>query len=212
MKFYITIPKIFDFFGDVSHAISGPAKPKVRDYILAKMKSTIVWSVISLPISFFAVYLAIFRPFGEQASLWASSILFITMLFWSIITSIQILKKYYMLPIYIIQERSLSHGLEEFIKWQSSLGKFAFGGYKLNRIIGPFFSSKCKNIPSANAVVKDYINYLAKDIIIFVLTFTLYIVLVHWIFKPLILEKYAGLTTMQIYLFPITQISQELGW
>lgn len=36
MKFYITIPKIFDFFGDVSHAISGPAKPKVRDYIFAK--------------------------------------------------------------------------------------------------------------------------------------------------------------------------------
>lgn len=212
MKFHITIPKIFDFLGDVSHAISGPAKPKVRDYILAKIKNTIVWSAVSLPISFFAVYLAIFRPFGDQASLWTSSILFIAMLLWVIIKSIQLLIENYMLPINIIQEGSLSYGLEEFTKWRFPKTKFAFTGYKLNRIIGPFFSSKCKNIPSANSVVRDYINYLAKDIIIFVLTFTLYIVLVHWIFKPLILEKYAGLTTMQIYLFPITQLSQELGW
>ena len=211
MKLHTTIPEIFDFLGDVSHAISGPAKPKVRDYILTKMKNTIVWSAVSLSISFFTIYMAIFRPFGNQASLWISSILFIAMLLWSIITFIRILTEYHMLPIYIIQKRSLSYGLEEFIKKQSKLHKAGFGIYKLNRIIGPFFSSKCKNIPSANSVVKDYINYLAKDIIVFASTFTLYVVLIHWIFKPLILEKFAGLTTMQIYLFPITQISQELN-
>lgn len=213
MKFRITIPEIFDLLGDVSHAISGrPAKQKVRDWILAKIRSTIVWSAISLSISIFAVYLAIFKPFGDQASLWTSSILFIAMLLWVIIKSIQLLIENYMLPINIIQEGSLSYGLEEFTKWRLPKTKFAFTGYQLNRIIGPFFSSKCKNIPSANSVVKDYINYLAKDIIVFVSTFTLYIVLVNWIFTPLILEKFADLTTIQIYLFPITQFLQEIGW
>ena len=206
------ITNLFGCLGDASHVIAGPAKPKICDYILTEIKSTIIWSTISLPISFFAVYLAIFRPFGEQASLWASSILFIAMLFGSITKSIHFLKENYMLPINIIQEGSLSYGLEEFLKRRFTLGKFAFGVYKFNRIIGPLFSSRCRNIPSANSVIRDYINYLAKDIILIVLVFTTYIVLIHWIFKPLILEKYAGMTTMQIYLFPITQISQELGW
>ena len=202
----------FDTVGNLLHFLPGAAKPKVRDILRSKFKKTIVSSAITLVASILAVYLAIFKPFGYHASLWISSILFIGMLFWSLIRTIRFLIGNFMLPIMILQERSLFCGIEEFIKWRWPNTTYAFDGYELVRIFGPKRSSRCKNLPSANSIIEDYIAYLAKDVIMFASIFSTYILLVHWIFKPLILEKFAGLTTIQIYLFPITQFLQEIGW
>ncbi len=199
---------LFDTLGNLLHFIPSAAKPKLRDILHSKFKKTLIWSTIKLFISILAVYLAIVKPIGDQASLWISSILFIGMLLWSLIDTIILLIKNFMLPITIVQEKSLSRGIEEFIKWRWPDSMFAFDGYELIRIFGPKRSSRCKNLPSANSIIEDYIAYLAKDVILFASIFSAYILLVHWIFKPLILEKFAGLTTMQIYLFPITQIFQ----
>ena len=202
----------FDALGNIMHFLPGAAKPKVRDILRSKIKKTIVSSAITLIISILAVYLAVFYPFGSYASLWISSILFIGMLFWSLVGTIRFLVENFMLPIMILQELSLSRGIEEFIKWRWPKATYAFGGYELIRIFGPKRSSRCKNLPSANSIIEDYIAYLAKDVIMFASIFSTYILLVHWIFKPQILEKFAGLTTIQIYLFPITQFLQEIGW
>ena len=204
--------EFFDTLGKILHFLPSAAKPKLRDILHSKIRKKIISSAITLFISILAVYLAIFRPFGNHTSLWVSSSLFIGMLFWTLIDIIRFVIENFMLPIKIIQEQSLSYGIEEFIKWRWPNSIYAFDGYKLIRFFGPKRSSRCKNLPSVNSIIEDYIAYLAKDVILFASIFSAYILLVHWIFKPLILEKFAGLTTMQIYLFPITQISQELGW
>ena len=176
-------------------------KPKLRELLRSQFKKTIVEAEIKLAFCVIAVCIAVFTPFGERCSLWLSSLLFIGMLLWSIIESIS----YCMLPIKIMQERSMQIGIIEFVKWK--FPKVAIGSkvYELARVYGPRYSAQFRNLPSSNEVLWDFIIYLATNSVTFASIFSIYIILVYWIFKPIILIKFAGLTTMQIYLFPIRQ-------
>lgn len=203
------IPKIFDWLGEKAHNITGKRKPIVREFLNSKIKKTAKSSLIKLIISILAVYLAVIKPIGDQASLWVSSLLFISVLLWSFIDTIRFIIFFYRLPLLIIEKCDLSSGITEFIqeKWPTPTGV-----YGIFRLFGPRFSSKCRNLPSLNEMVRDLVSYFAKEVVLLVVFFSLYTYVVYYFFRPLILEKFAGLTTMQIYLFPITQISQELGW
>ena len=176
-------------------------KPKLRELLSSQFKKTIVETEIKLAFCVIAVCVAVFTPFGERCSLWISSLLFIGMLLWSVVES----ASYCMLPIKIIQERSMRMGIIEFVKWK--FPKVAIGSkvYELARVYGPRYSSQFRNLPPSNEILWDFIIYLATNSVTFASIFSLYIILVYWIFKPIILIKFAGLTTMQIYLFPIRQ-------
>lgn len=190
-----------DKIGSVLHVLPDVAKPTLCNLLHAQFKKTIVESVVKFIFCVIAVYLAVFKPFGEQSSLWISSLLFIGMLLWTIFESVS----YCMLLIMIVQERSVRTGIIEFVKWKFPKVSIGSDIYEIARIFGPRFSSHFQNLRSSNDVIWDFIVYLAKNAITFVSIFSLYILLVHWIFKPIILENFAGLTIMQIYLFPIRQ-------
>jgi len=190
-----------DKTGTVLHGLPNAVKPRLRNLLHAQFKKAIIEAAVKLIFCVVAVYLAVFKPFGEQYSLWISSLLFIGMLLWTIVESVS----YCMLPIKIIEKRSIQIGIIEFIKWKSL--KVATGSivYDTMRDIGARYSTLFQNLRPSEDIILDFVIYLAKDIIIFVSIFSLYILLVHWIFKPIILENFAGLTMMQIYLFPIRQ-------
>lgn len=190
-----------DKIGSVLHVLPDVAKPTLCNLLHAQFKKTIVESEVKFIFCVIAVYLAVFKPFGEQSSLWISSLLFIGMLLWTIFESVS----YCMLLIMIVQERSVRSGIIEFVKWKFPKVSIGSDIYEIARIFGPRFSSQFQNLRSSNDVIWDFIVYLAKNAITFVSIFSLYILLVHWVFKPIILENFAGLTIMQIYLFPIRQ-------
>ena len=190
-----------DKIGSVLHVLPDVAKPTLCNLLHAQFKKTIVESVVKFIFCVIAIYLAVFKPFGEQSSLWISSLLFIGMLLWTIFESVS----YCMLLIMIVQERSVRSGIIEFVKWKFPKVSIGSDIYEIARIFGPRFSSQFQNLRSSNDVIWDFIVYLAKNAITFVSIFSLYILLVHWVFKPIILENFAGLTIMQIYLFPIRQ-------
>lgn len=190
-----------DKIGSVLHVLPDVAKPTLCNLLHAQFNKTIVESVVKFIFCVIAVYLAVFKPFGEQSSLWISSLLFIGMLLWTIFESVS----YCMLLIMIVQERSVRSGIIEFVKWKFPKVSIGSDIYEIARIFGPRFSSQFQNLRSSNDVIWDFIVYLAKNAITFVSIFSLYILLVHWIFKPIILENFAGMTIMQIYLFPIRQ-------
>ena len=200
-KFVSVVQTFLDKTGTVLHGLPNAVKPRLRNLLHAQFKKTIIEAAVKLIFCVIAVYLAVFKPFGEQSSLWISSLLFIGMLLWTIFESVS----YCMLLIMIIQERSVRTGIIEFVKWKFPKVSIGSDIYEIARIFGPRFSSQFQNLRSSNDVIWDFIVYLAKNAITFVSIFSLYILLVHWIFKPIILENFAGLTTMQIYLFPIRQ-------
>lgn len=192
--------KLWDFFGIFLYVLPDVLKPTfIRDWLHSLFKKTIIKSIVKLFISVLSVYLAVFKPVGELESLWMSSLLFIAVLLWSIVEPIA---NYYMLLIKIVQERSVRVGIVEFVKWKFSK---VSGVYEKVRSYGRRFSTLFWNLRSFDDIIWDCVRYLIKDIIAFVSIFSLYVLLVHWMFKPIILEKFAGLTTMQIYLFPIRQ-------
>ena len=200
-KLVSILQTLLDGTGVLLHKLSDYAKPKLLELLLSQFKKTIVKAVVKLIFCVIAVCMAVFTPFGERCSLWLSSLLFIGMLLWSIIESIS----YCMLPIKIMQERSMQIGIIEFVKWK--FPKVAIGSkvYELARVYGPRYSAQFRNLPSSNEILWDFIIYLATNSVTFASIFSIYIILVYWIFKPIILVKFAGLTTMQIYLFPIRQ-------
>lgn len=200
-KFVSVVQTFLDKTGTVLHGLPDVAKPTLCNLLHAQFKKTIVESVVKFIFCVIAVYLAVFKPFGEQSSLWISSLLFIGMLLWTIFESVS----YCMLLIMIVQERSVRSGIIEFVKWKFPKVSIGSDIYEIARIFGPRFSSQFQNLRSSNDVIWDFIVYLAKNAITFVSIFSLYILLIHWIFKPIILENFAGMTIMQIYLFPIRQ-------
>lgn len=200
-KFVSVLQTLLDRTGIAMQAFPDVLKPKLRELLYAQFKKSVIDSIVQLVICIFAMYMAIFKPFGELYSLWISSFLFIGMLLWSIVEFIS----YCILPIKIIQKRSIQIGIIEFVKWK--FPKVAIGSkvYELARVFGSRYSQQFRNLRPSNEILLDFIIYLAENSVTFVSIFSLYILLVHWIFKPIILEKFAGLTTMQIYLFPIRQ-------
>lgn len=193
-----TLPEVS---GIVLQAAPEALKPRLRELLRSQFKKTIVEAETKLAFCVIAVCMAVFTPFGEQCSLWMSSLLFIGMLLWSIVESVS----YCMLPIKIIQKRSVQIGIIEFVKWRFPQAATGSSVYDVVCKIGSRFSSRFRNLRPSDEIIWDFVIYLAKDIITFVSAFSLYIILVYWIFKPIILEKFAGVTTLQIYLFPIRQ-------
>ena len=206
-KIYPIITKGFGWLGEKIQSRK-TRRALFQMWLQSKIKKTLKSSLIKLIISILAVYLAISVPFVNPISLWVSSFLFIGVLLWSFVDFIYFLVEFYKLPIMIVQECSVSNGISEFVKakWPKITG-----GYEIFRVVGPIFSFKCKGLPSINEMVQDLVTYFAKEAIQLVVFFSTYTSVVYYFLKPLILVKYTGLTTMQIYLFPITQISQELG-
>ena len=200
-KFVSVAQILLDGAGYILGVMPDIAKPTLRNLLHAQFKKSIIEAMVKLIFCVIAVCMAIFKPFGEQYSLWISSLLFIGMLLWSIVESVS----YCVLPIKVIQKRSMQIGIIEFVKWK--FPKVAIGSdvYEMARVVGPRYSPLFRYLRSSNEVIWDFVIYLAKDIVTYVSIFSLYMLLVHWIFKPIILEKFAGLTTLQIYLFPIRQ-------
>lgn len=183
--------------GFVSHIIlQDLLESVIRKKMHATFKDVVIEAIVKLFICMFAVYMAIFKPFGEQHSLWFSSLLFIGVLLWSIV---EFTSKYYMLPVLIIQKGSVLDGIEEFVEQKYPAVKV---GARIYSKVSRFLLGYSR---SSSEIILDFIRFLAKDVITFASLFSLYIILVHWVFKPIILEKFAGLTAMQIYLFPIRQ-------
>ena len=191
--------KFWDYAGAMLHILPDFAKPKLHNMLHEQFEKTIIESAVKLFVCVIAVCVAVYKPFGGQCSLWMSSLLFIGMFLWSIVESVS----YCMLPIKIIQERSMRMGIIKFIKWK--FPKVAVGSRVYEKVcgFGVHHSPIFRNLRSSNTIIWEFVCFLAKDIVTFASLFSLYIILVHWIFKPIILEKFAGLTTMQIYLFPI---------
>lgn len=190
-----------DAAGIVLQATPEALKPRLRELLRSQFKKTIVEAEIKLAFCVIAVCIAVFTPFGERCSLWMSSLLCIAMLLWSVVES----ASYCMLPIKIIQKRSMRIGIIEFVKWKFPQATTGSSVYDMVCEIGVHFSPRFRKLRSSDEIIWDFVIYLAKDIITFVSAFSLYIILVYWIFKPIILEKFAGVTTLQIYLFPIRQ-------
>ena len=169
----------------------------LRKLLYSLFKNTIIASAIKLFFCVISVYMAIFKPFGDLYSLWVSSLLFIGVLLWSTVRSIS---KYYMLPVFIIQKGSVLAGIEKFVEKKYPEAEI---GARVYSKVSRFLLGQSR---SPSEIILDFIRFLAKDVITFASLFSLYIILVHWVFKPIILEKFAGLPTMQIYLFPIRQL------
>lgn len=199
-KFDAVLQILLDRAGIAMQALPDVLKPKLRQLLYAQFKKSVIDSIVQLIICVFAMYMAIFKPFGELYSLWISSFLFIGMLLWSIV---EFVSKYYMFLIKCMQKRSMRLGIIEFIKWKFPNADTGSSVYDMACDIGSRFSSRFRNLRSSDEIIWEFVIYLAKDIVTFISIFSLYILLVHWIFKPIILENFAGLTTMQIYLFPI---------
>ena len=198
-----------DFIGNAVYKTLGFSLSKGKialQYILhEKFRKTVIKSLIKLALCVTAVAIAVFTPFAERKNLWISSFIFIGTLMWSFVDFILLVKNNFMLPVKIFQEWSISDGIEEFIKWRWPYVSLGIDVYENVRSHKRF-----SNLPSTNSVIKDYVCYVSKDVFLFTGIFSAYILLVYWIIKPIILSKFAGYTSFQLYVFPIVQLIEMI--
>ena len=181
-------------------------KPIFREILRSRLWKSVIRSIVKLVLIFAAILVVIFSPFGEWWSELTASAIFIGVLFWSLINFILILKNNYKLPVCIIQERSFTDGILEFVneRWF-----YAGAGIKLYdslRTGKGSFSRHFNQLPSSEDVVRDYLLYIVKDVIIFAVFFVIYFLVMTIGFKTLLLQKFTDLSNIELYLFPSVQV------
>ena len=181
-------------------------KPIFREILRSRLWKSVIRSIVKLVLIFAAILVVIFSPFGEWWSELTTSAVFIGVLVWSLINFIMILKNNYKLPICIIQEMSFTDGILEFVneRWF-----YAGAGIKLYdslRTGKGSFSRHFNQLPSTEDVVRDYLLYIVKDVIIFAAIYAIYFLVMTIGLKTLLLQKYTDLSNLELYLFPFEQL------
>ena len=181
-------------------------KPIFRDILRSRLWKSVNRSIIKLGLIFAAILVAIFSPFGEWWSELTASAVFIGVLFWSLINFILILKNNYKLPICIIQEMSFTDGILEFVNEHWFYVGAGIKLYDSLRTGKGSFSRHFNQLPSTEDVIRDYLLYIVKDVIIFAAFFVIYFLVMTIGFKTLLLQKFTDLSNIELYLFPFVQV------
>ncbi|SHL29771.1 hypothetical protein [Fibrobacter sp. UWH4] len=64
-KFVSVVQTFLDKTGAVLHGLPNAVKPRLRNLLHAQFKKTIIEAAVKLIFCVIAVYLAVFKPFGE---------------------------------------------------------------------------------------------------------------------------------------------------
>jgi len=181
-------------------------KPIFRDILRSRLWCSVIRSVVKLVQIFAAVLVAIFSPFGEWWSDFTASIVFIGVLVWSLVNFIIVLKNNYKLLVCIIQERSFTDGILEFVNERCFYARAGIKLYDSLRTGKSRFALHFNQLPASEDVVADYLLYIVKDVIIFAAFFVIYFLVMTIGFKTLLLQKFTDLSNIELYLFPFAQV------
>ena len=117
-----------------------------------------------------------------------------------------ILKNNYKLPVCIIQEMSFADGILEFVNERWFYAGAGIKFYDSLRTGKGRFSHHFNQLPASEDVVRDYLLYIVKDVIIFAAFFVIYFLVMMIGFKTLLLQKFTDLSNIKLYLFPFMQV------
>ncbi len=185
-------------------------KVYLRHYLRNQFCKSAVRSGVKLAFTFAAILLVIFSPLGLWWSEFLASLVFIGVFVWSLVNFILLVKNNWRLPVCIFEEGDLSLGIISFVKERWCNMGFGISVYDTVRKGKSDFFRPFNRLPSLENLVRDYISYVIKDVLLFALVFTLYFVIMSLVIKPLLLHVFADLTTWEIYLFPFVEIFRVL--
>ena len=181
-------------------------KPIFRDILRSRLWRSVIRSIVKLVLIFAAILMAIFSPFEEWWSELTASTIFIGVLAWSLVNFIIVLKNNYKLPICIIQEKSFTDGILEFVNERWVVAGVGIKLYDSLRTGRGRFLRHFNQLPASEVVVRDYLSYLLKDVLFFAAIFVIYFLVMSIGLKTLLLQKFTNLSNLELYLFPFVQV------
>ncbi|MBO7639301.1 MAG: hypothetical protein J6S91_10030, partial [Treponema sp.] len=142
-------------------------KTVFRDVLRNRFFHTFVRSVIKLALIYAAILVVIFSPFGEWKSELVASMVFIGVTLWSLVNIIVTMINSGALIVWIFREGSISDGIIQFVedKWLGA--RIGIKLYDVLRKGRGEFSSHFNQLPSSGDVVRDYVSYMVKEVLLF---------------------------------------------
>ena len=169
-----------------------------------KIENQIVNNIIKMIIFFIALLIKRFSLFGQNMSLFISSLIIVALLFHSAICLIpkiaglvKTLINYKIIPLIpiIINRTSPSEIVAYYV---FSWGPMAWDiKNKFDRTVGEW-------LPTADDLFESVWKYVGKKALIFVVTLVVYFVLFNLIVKPLLLISMIGITGTKVYILPFS--------
>ena len=187
------------------------SKPAFRDILHSRFKEIFLRSVIKLVLIFGAVLLVIFNTFGQWWSELFASALFLGVLGWSLFGMLLLIRNNFLLFACILRERDLNSGIITFVKecWLGArIGISLFDIFRGGR---GDFCRHFNQLPSSDEVVGDFISYVIKDIVLFIVLLALYFLVMRVFLVPLLLKTFTDLSIWELYAFPVVQIVQTIN-
>lgn len=184
---------------------------KGSDFISQKLmlayKGMIVRAVCVLLMNILGTLIACFKWFGETASEYVASGVFLICFGYALYRFIRFQKRNGLMVFRIVREvikaRSINAGAANFIR--NADEKVFRTISRVFQIVDAANSVSDVDIPDLERVVGHFIRKFLMQLVLFFGMYFLYIVLVYWILKPFLLNQFAGMHSWQMLVFPFYQ-------
>ncbi|MCR5614512.1 YkvA family protein [Treponema sp.] len=202
-----TFKQVFDITAQkIIQKVKEPIDQKIKAIIDSKLNEAFKNSLISTMITFFimtvGLLFVIIKPFGQDIAFDIASVIFIGLMFWGTYRTIRNVRNAWPWIKSIFKERGIKKGIIAEVKNQYK----AVAIYDKLLETGSKFLDAFNEIPDTTEILDHYVRHFRKKVIIFGAAIGVYCLIVYWILKPFLINQFGGLTTWQLYLYPIVHI------
>jgi len=171
-------------------------------------KGMIIRAVCILLLNIIGTLIACFKWFGEVASEYVASALFLGCFIFSFVRFILFWKKNGLLVFGISREviraKNINIGVANYIR--NADDKVFKTIAKVFQIVDVANSMTDVDIPDLERVIGHFVRKFLMQVLLFFGLYLLYVILFYWIIKPVMLTQFAGMHSWQLLIFPFYQL------
>lgn len=190
----------------VKEKVDKQVKETVNQNLDKAMKNSLLNMAINLSVNITGILFVILKPFGETVSYYIASVIFLGWFVYSALRAVKLVKTGLPWIKSVYKERSIKKGIIAEVKnLYHSLE--VLENIKRN---GSVFIHALDEIPCTEELYDYYLGYFKKKLLIIGAVVASYVVVVQFVLKPLLINQFGGITTFQIYVYPITHIVKTI--
>lgn len=186
----------------VKEKVDKQVKVTITENLNKAMKNSLINMAISFSVTATGIVIAIFKPFGQTIAYYIASFIFIGWFIFVTLRNVKLVKTALPWVKSVIKEKGVKKGIiSEAKKQYHSLE--VLENVKRN---GSVFIHALDEIPCLEELYDYYLGYFKKKLLILGAVAVSYVVVVQFVLKPVLLNQFGGISTFEIYVYPLTHV------
>lgn len=191
----------------VKEKVDKKIKAEISQNLDKAFKNSLINIAISFSITVTGILFVILKPFGETVSYYIASFIFTGWIGYSVWRNVKWIKKGAPWIKSVCKERSVKKGIISEVKNQ----------YHQLEVLenvkrkGSVFIHALDEIPCTEELYDYYLGFFKKRLLVIGGIVASYVLIVQFVLKPLLINQFGGITTFEIYVYPLTHILKTIA-